>query len=93
MSANGPDLPESSSTRAKGRVVLRVPPGYDGGTSPQVDDVIVDETLTEPEVNIRPETSGLLSQAYRDRFREARAAGDLQGQLDVLFEALTGERP
>lgn len=95
MSTNEPE-PESdvdvASTRGK-RIIQFVPPGFSRAVSPQVDEVRMDPALAEPEIRREPEAGGALTPALRQRFRDARAAGDMQGQLDVLFEALTGQQP
>ena len=38
-------------------------------------------------------TRSKISQGSRNEFRDARDEGDMQRQLDLLFEILTGEEP
>lgn len=40
-----------------------------------------------------PVRRAMVSPASKDEFRAARDAGDLQTQLDILFEIVTGEAP
>lgn len=52
---------------------------------------VFDETYTAP--NPPSVNRDLVSSHTRQAFRDARANDDLQTQLDILFEVLTGETP
>ncbi len=74
-------------------ITVDVPPG-------KAERMMVDTSVDPPELidgpnyvppeNVRREK---ISQTSKDRFRTARSNDDLQKQLDVLFEILTGEKP
>lgn len=56
----------------------------------------VDTSTTPPSIADAPDLAvpeDIEERERKEAFRDARAAGDVQGQLDVLFEVLTGEEP
>lgn len=84
----------NASDRGRERIVMYVPGAEDDPTPTRdVDEVRVDKSAAQSYIRREPITGGLLRSSDRARFRDARAAGDLQTQFDILFEALSGEMP